>query len=121
MEFYELEIWKKGFELLLLIYKETANFPKEEKFNLVSQTRSAANSVIAQIAEAHGRFSYADKIRVLYHARGEIEEVRSHLKVAYSLLYITKKVYDYLEKEYCGLGVGLNFYIKSLSKYKKKT
>ncbi|MBM4402175.1 MAG: four helix bundle protein [Candidatus Cloacimonetes bacterium] len=54
--FYELEIWKNGLKLLLDVYKITAQYPKEEKYDLTSQTRRAANSVIANIAEAHGRF-----------------------------------------------------------------
>lgn len=119
MEYYELKIWKKGYELLLYVYKVTAEYPVEEKYNLTSQTRSAANSIIAQIAEAHGRFSYADKVRVLYQARGECSEVRSHLKVARGLKYLSKKDFEYLDREYLGLGKGINSYISSLSKHKK--
>ncbi|OGM11999.1 hypothetical protein A2Z22_04940 [Candidatus Woesebacteria bacterium RBG_16_34_12] len=118
MEFYELKIWKKGHKLLIDIYEITKSFPKEEKYNLISQTRSSANSIIALIAESYGRYSFADKVRVLYQSRGECVEVRSHLKVAYSLGYLTKKKFDYFEKEYLGLGKGINSYITSLSKHK---
>ena len=119
MEFYELEVWKKGYELLIEIYKLTATYPKEEKYNLINQTRSSANSVIAQIAEAFGRYSFADRIRVLYQARGESEETRSHLRVAFGLKYMSEEKFNYLEQEYRGLGAGINSYIKSLSKYRK--
>lgn len=119
MEFYELNIWKKGYELLLIIYKITNAYPKEEKYNLISQTRSSASSIIAQIAEAFGRYSFADKVRVLYQARGEEEETRSHLKVALGLGYITKVEFEDLDSEYRGLGAGINSYINSLSRYKK--
>lgn len=119
MEFYELNIWKKGLELLLNVYVVTGEYPKEEKYNLISQTRSSANSVIAQIAEAFGRYSFADRIRVLYQARGESEETRSHLRVAMGLEYLEKEKFDYLDNEYRGLGAGINAYIKSLSKRKK--
>ena len=119
MEFYELNIWKKGYELLLEVYQLTATYPKEEKYNLISQSRSSANSIIAQIAEACGRYSFADKIRVLYQSRGESEETRSHLRVAYGLKYINKEMFEHLDSEYRGLGAGINSYIKSLSKYKK--
>jgi len=61
--FHELAIWKKGLELVLFVYKVTAKYPPEEKYNLTSQTRSSSNSVIAQIAEAHGRYFFADKVR----------------------------------------------------------
>jgi len=119
MEFRELNIWKKGYVLLLVIYKITSTYPKEEKYNLTSQTRSSANSIIAQIAEAFGRYSFADKVRVLYQARGEEEETRSHLIVANGLGYIAKTKFENLDAEYRGLGAGINSYINSLSKYKK--
>lgn len=119
MEFYELTIWKKGYELLMRIYKATSTYPREERFGLTSQTRDAANSIIAQIAEAHGRYSFADRIRVLHQARGEAEEVRSHLRVGLGLDYLPRDEFDYLDKEYAGLAMGINAYIKSISRYKR--
>ena len=80
--FYELRIWQKGYELLMEIYRITSTFPKKEQYGLTSQLRNSANSVIANIAEGHGRYYFADKVRVLYTARGEVEETRSHLRVA---------------------------------------
>lgn len=54
MEFYELNIWKKGFDLL-----------------------------------------------------------------AVKLHYLSEKDFSYLDEEYSGLSIGINSYIKSLSRYKK--
>ena len=119
MEFYELKIWEKGYELLLKVYEVTSKYPPEEKYNLVSQTRSATNSVIAQIAEAQGRYSFADRVRVLYQSRGECVETRSHLRVANGLKFLPDEDFKYLDKEYSGLAKGINSYIKSLSRYKK--
>lgn len=116
--FYDLNIWKKGYELLMMVYEITAKYPSDEKFGLVSQTRSSANSVIANIAESHGRYYFADKVRVLYTARGEVEETRSHLRVALGRKYIEKEKFDRLDKEYEGLGVGMNRYIQSVKSKK---
>ena len=114
--FYDLNIWKKGYALLMEIYKITATFPKEEKYGLTTQLRDAANSVIANIAEAHGRYHFADKARVLYIARGECHETRSHLRVALGLKYIVKSTFNHLDKEYEGLSKGISSYIRSLKK-----
>ena len=114
--FYELNIWKNGYELLMEIYKITATFPQEEKYGLTRQMRNSANSVIANIAEAHGRYYYADKVRVLYTSRGECEEIRSHLRVALGLKYINEKTFAYMEQEYQGLSKGISTYIRSLRK-----
>jgi len=114
--FYDLNIWKKAYALLMEIYRITAAFPKEEKYGLVAQMRDAANSVIANIAEAHGRYYFADKTRVLYTARGECQETRSHLRVAFGLKYIDKTVFNHLDEEYEGLSKGISSYVRSLKK-----
>jgi four helix bundle protein len=107
---------EKSFALLMEIYKITATFPKEEKYGLSSQMRNSGNSVIANIAEAHGRYYFADKARVLYTARGECEETRSHLRVALGLNYIDKNVFNHLDEEYEGLSKGISSYIRSIKK-----
>lgn len=114
--FYELNIWKKGYKLLMEIYKLTMKFPREEKYGLSVQIRNSANSVIANIAEAHGRFYFAYKTRVLYTSRGECEETRSHLRVALGLKYIEDEVFKNLDEEYEGLSKGISSYIRSLKK-----
>lgn len=117
--FRDLRIWKKGYELLLRIYKITARYPSDEKYGLSSDTRRSANSIIANIAESHGRYHYADKVRVLLIARGEIEEVRSHLSVASGNRYINKELFDDMDNEYGGLGKGINAYIDDLERKAK--
>lgn len=98
------------------VYDITAKYPPEEKYGLTSDTRRSANSIIANIAEAHGRFYFADKTRVLLIARGEAEEVRSHLSVAYGCHYITSHEFEDLDHEYQGLGAGINAYINELER-----
>jgi four helix bundle protein len=114
--FRDLKIWQKGYELLMKVYEITSKYPIEEKYGLVIDTRKSANSVISNIAESHGRYFFKDQIRVLYVARGEIEEVRSHLSVALGREYLSKEDFNFLDKEYEGLGVGINFYIRDLEK-----
>ncbi|MFA4830930.1 MAG: four helix bundle protein [Patescibacteria group bacterium] len=118
-EFHELSIWREGYELLMKVYTLTEKFPSEEKYALASQTVRSGNSVIANIAESHGRFSYQDKIRVLYIARGEIMETRSHIAVALGRKYITQEEFLHLNNNYCQLTKDLNAYINSLRKKKQ--
>jgi four helix bundle protein len=81
---------------------------------LTDQLKRAANSVAANIAEAHGRYHFADKCRVLFVARGECEEVRSHLSIALGLNYLDRSIFDRIDYEYNGLEIGINSYISSL-------
>lgn len=112
--FNEVPIWQKSVKLIEAIYKLTENFPKSEQYNLISQLRRSAVSVAGNIAESWGRYHYADKIRVLYIARGEIEEVRSHLAIAKVLRYCSENNYFILEKNYEELLKDLNKHKKSL-------
>src|SRR3989338_9286161 len=110
-DFHELPIWRNGYDALMKIYRITDYFPPEEKYSLTSQILRSANSVIANIAESHGRFSYNNKIRVLYIARGEICETRSHLAVAFGRKYIGSTTFSSLNDTYCQLAKDLNLYI----------
>ncbi|MFA6427622.1 MAG: four helix bundle protein [Candidatus Magasanikbacteria bacterium] len=115
-EFYELGIWKNGYNALMYVYTITEKYPEWEKYALVSQTVRSANSIIANIAESHGRFYYADKKRILYISRGEIAEARSHLSVAFGKNYLTKEEFIHINNLYKQLTKDLNLYINSLKK-----
>ena len=117
-DFHELEIWKDGFSLLMQIYTISETFPSFEKYALTSQVIRSANGIIANIAESHGRFSYQDQIRVLYIARGEITETRSHLAVAFGQKYISTEKFTELNDGYVSLAKRLNAYISGIQKNK---
>jgi four helix bundle protein len=46
----DLDIWKRGLELVTEVYKRTKNFPKEETYGLRAQMRRAAVSYPCNIA-----------------------------------------------------------------------
>lgn len=77
------------------------------------------NGVAAAIAEAYGRYYFADKVRVLYVGRGECLETQSHLSVALGKGYITKDVFTFLDNEYSGLAKGINSYVLNLKNRKR--
>jgi len=85
--FEDLLVWKKAHQLVLAIYKITKQFPKEEKFCLISQIRRAAVSVPANIAEGFRRRTKPDKQHFLTIAHGSLEEVRYYLILSEDLGY----------------------------------
>lgn len=117
-DFRDLEVWKSGLTLLVEIYKISAKFPKSELFGLVDQIKRSSNSIIANIAESQGRFTFADRVRVLYQARGEVFEVRSHLSVAYELKYIDTIIFEKLDMEYEVLSKQISSFIGYLERRK---
>lgn len=119
--FRELNIWKKGFGLLMQIYKVSSKFPKQETYGLIDQLRRSANSVIANIAEAQGRFHFADRCRVLYQARGECFETQSHILVAKELGYLGENEAKEIDVEYEGLSKGISVYVSSMKALNSKS
>lgn len=49
--FRDLEIWKKGIEIVMGTYAATRGFPRHEVFGLVSQMQRCAVSVPSNVAE----------------------------------------------------------------------
>jgi len=91
-DFYQLDAWKEGHKLALLIYKETKSFPKEEKYGVTDQLRRAVSSITANITEGFGRYHYADKIRFYYQARGSVKEVQNFIFLAKDLGYLIEDI-----------------------------
>ena len=87
----DLEAWKVGLELVKEIYLLTKRFPKDELYGLTSQVRRSSTSILANIAEGFGRFTYPDKANKYTIARGECSETESFLFVAIALSFITNE------------------------------
>jgi four helix bundle protein len=65
--------------------------PKEEVFGLTSQLRRAAVSVVANIAEGHGRLHRADYIHHLSISRGSLAETKTHLEIAVRVAFLREE------------------------------
>ncbi|MDD5751893.1 MAG: four helix bundle protein [Candidatus Peribacteraceae bacterium] len=76
-KFTELDAWKVGIELLKETYALSRKLPKEELFGLTSQLRRSVVSILANIAEGFGRYTYADKANKFTIARGECNETEA--------------------------------------------
>jgi four helix bundle protein len=75
----DLNVWQKGIELAKVIYTLTAQFPGEEKFGLVSQTRRAVVSIPSNIAEGQARRTTGEFIQFISHAEGSVAELNTQL------------------------------------------
>jgi len=105
---------------MLEIYQATVKFPSRETYSLTDQTRRAALSVPANIAEAHGRKHYLNKAKFLLNARGSAEEARSHLMAARDLEYVSIKDFGKLNEDYIYLIKQINAFISVLNQKSKK-
>jgi four helix bundle protein len=88
--FKDLQVWQEGHKLVLLVYKMTKIFPKEELFGLTSQLRRAAVSITSNIAEGFSRDSYKEKTRFYSMAHGSLTEVENQIMIAFDIGYLNK-------------------------------
>lgn len=85
----DLEAWKVGIQLLKEVYRLTALLPAHEQYGLTSQLRRASSSILANLAEGFGRFTYPDKANKYTIARGECSEVDAFISMLVELRYCT--------------------------------
>lgn len=90
----KLEAWKKSMALINLVYQITKNYPREELCNLTSQTKRAAVSIAANIAEGIGRNYKKDTIQFLHISRGSVYELETLLNVAAMVNIITEEDFN---------------------------
>lgn len=83
-----LDVFKVSREFVLACYKQTKNFPQEEKFGMISQIRRAALSVHLNVAEGCSRKSVKERTRFYEIARGSLIETDTAFDIAVDLGYI---------------------------------
>jgi four helix bundle protein len=88
-KFEDLEAWKLARELVNLIYDLTDKEIFKRDYDLKNQMRSAAVSIMSNIAEGFERGSDKDFARFLYIAKASCGEIRSQLYVSFDRKYIT--------------------------------
>ena len=84
----ELLIWQKGIKIVVLVYKLTMTFPKEEIYALTSQLKRASVSVPSNIAEGFGRQTDKSFNHFLNISRGSLNEIETQLIIAKQLVFI---------------------------------
>ena len=103
----DLIAWQKAMDLVVL--------PKHELYGLTSQTRRAATSIPANIAEGQGRRSKSEFGQFLGNARGSLLELDTHLEVALRLKYLTPAQHERVQGLVVELGRIINGLLRSLT------
>jgi four helix bundle protein len=97
--FKDLEIWKRGINLVEDVYAATKSFPKEETYGLTNQSRRSAVSIPSNISEGFARYHNKEYRRFLYVSLGSGAELTTQLIIASRLKYIDKDKADRLVDE----------------------
>lgn len=114
-DYKELIAYRKSYELVLITYRLTALFPKEEIYGLTSQIRRASVSIPSNIAEGFMRGS-KEYVQFLKVALGSAAELETQLSLSKDLGFIQDNEYEkvrHLLKEVLRL---LTSYISKIKK-----
>ena len=82
--FTDLNSWKEGHRLVILIYGKIKLFPPEERFALSSQISRAVVSITSNIAEGFSRYSTKEKTKF-------VKQWAKNMKI--------EKLYDGIQKK----------------------
>ena len=89
--FRDLDVWKKGIEIVKSVYETTDAFPKQEFYGLASQMQRSSVSIPSNVAEGFNRFHNKEYRRFLYMALGSCAELETQIEIASELKYINKQ------------------------------
>lgn len=87
----KLTVYQKSKELVLVIYKLTAKYPKSEIFSLTDQMRRAAISIPANFIEGYSKESSAEFARFLIISIGSLAELEFYIELSLDLRYLDKE------------------------------
>jgi four helix bundle protein len=110
----DLQVWQRGVELSVKIYKLTENFPKSEQYGLTNQMRRASVSIPSNIAEGFGR-SKTEFVRYIQIARGSLAELETQVEIAKRINYFDETTYNNLLSDTAILAKQLNVLSQRLS------
>ena len=88
VSYKDLDIWKKGIELVKNIYQITERFPRSETYGLTSQLRRCAVSIPSNVAEGFRRQYSKEFKQFLSVAMGSAAELETQIIIAKELNYI---------------------------------
>lgn len=114
MNHKELDVWKKGMDLVEMVYSISNSFPEAERFGLTSQIRRAAISIPSNIAEGAARKSDKELLQFVSIALGSLAEIETQYLIAIRLgfLKIDKSITCLINDEK-QLLLGFRNYIKN--------
>lgn len=117
--FEELEVWKVSMDLCTEVYRLTNSDVFSKDYSLKDQIRKSAISVPSNISEGFERDGNNQFLYFLAIAKGSCGELRTQLKIAFNLSYISENDYLILNESCISTSRQLSGFIKYLKSYKE--
>ena len=97
----ELAVYRLAFKSAMDLFRETASFPKEEKYSLTDQIRRSSRSVCSNLAEGwYKRRYYAAFVSKLLDSCQEASETQTWLEFSLACGYISEGTFKHFFEQY---------------------
>lgn len=93
----DLDVWKKGIEIVDFVYEITAKFPTIERFGLASHMQRTSVFIPSNIAEGFLRQHAKEYRQFLYISRGSCGELNTQAVVSRRRNYVNENDFNKLE------------------------
>jgi four helix bundle protein len=113
----DLEVWQRAMDLADFCYDITENFPKREIYGLAAQIRSAAVSVVANIAEGHGRHHTGDYLHHLSYSVGSLMELDTEVRLGQRRKYLPEGAFERFVEFFAEVSTKLRALTASLKRH----
>jgi len=120
MNSYQKNLAQKMDEYAHFVYKVTKNFPKEEKYGIISQIRRSSVSVVLNYVEGYARVKLGVRLNFLEISFGSLKESKYLLHFSLVERYLRKEDYIISLKMAEEVSAMLWTEINNLQKYCKK-
>lgn len=87
----DLEVWKKGLEIVDEVYELTKQFPLEERYGLGPHMQRTAVSIPSNIAEGYARQYRKEYLQFCYVSIGSCAELDTQLQITRRRHYSPEK------------------------------
>jgi four helix bundle protein len=114
----DLIVYKRAYELSMVVFRLSAKFPPEERYALTSQIRRSSRSICLNLREAWAKRRYeAAFVAKLTDCDGENSETDSSLDFALDCGYIDRRQHDQLTTMASEIGKMLGSMIQRPEKF----
>jgi four helix bundle protein len=118
MDYRDLKVYQKAFELAINIHNETKSFPEDEKYSLTTQIRRSSRSVCSNLAEGYRKRRYRNYfISKLVDADSENTETMLWIEFSKEFNYIDHEIFIKWETNCQEVGALLGYMLKYPEKF----
>lgn len=106
----DLHILQKTYDMYLYLYQALKQYPKSEKYSIVTETKQSAHELLKLLITSHKKYH---KRTTLQETDVQLDILRHYIRLGYDLGYLPMKKYEVLSGYTTEIGKMLGGWIKS--------